>query len=741
MALTSVTERPIEPAATGTPDRVIRRVGVAVIVVSTLLFTWFATTGGRSLFGPDVFGGFFDLQGRAMFHGHLNVPAGSLGFEGFLVDGRTYTYFGVFPSILRMPVLLLTDRLDGRLTAVSMIIAHVVAMWSVLRIVERVHRIVRPGQRWSRAGAVVAGVVLVAAGLGSNLLYAASRAWVYHEAGLWGAAGVLAAFAAIFDFLLRPRLRPVVYAGVWTAVAWLSRGSVGVAPSLVLGLLGIAHLTGLRFVQALAPRPSPPDGEPADGPRHARVDRGPEPSLVRDTTRWPHQPRLAAALLAAAVVGGVAFGVVNTAKFGSPTALPFDKQVATQHAWPARKAAIAKYGGDLLSPTLVPVNVIQDLRPDLLSPSALWPLVRYRDAKPVNLFDPVFDTVEPSAGLTLTVPALLVLTVIAAVGALRRRRRVGNDGSPDGVAVLRPFLLGATLAALASLSIAFISQRYLSDAVPLLVVGGAGGAAIIDRWASIADTARRRRQVRVAVGALVAVSVFGAVTNIAVTWLFQRVEVPKDTATRVDGVRARLRAHQLLGLDLPPVVKAATAPGTSQAGKILIVGDCAAMYWGADNGKWFPMQVSNAAGHHRLRVELNGGLGSEPVPLLTIGDQSRHAVLAVAAEPGRADRVRLLVVQDGRVITRGAAFDVDDLRGEDLDVWVDPVVGGINVSKGERFTGAEQALLFQAPDVPVLSPTRLGANPFGGGVGARFPGVVREREISLGTCKDLLDAS
>ena len=59
---------------------------------------------------------FFDLQARAMFHGHLSMPNGTLGIEGFVHDGKTYTYFGLFPSIIRMPILLVTSSLDGKLT-------------------------------------------------------------------------------------------------------------------------------------------------------------------------------------------------------------------------------------------------------------------------------------------------------------------------------------------------------------------------------------------------------------------------------------------------------------------------------------------------------------------------------------------------------------------------------------------------------------------------------------------------
>ena len=52
--------------------------------------------------------------------GHLYVPAGSLGLEGFLYKGHTYTYFGLFPSMLRIPIFLFTHSLDGKLTGCSL---------------------------------------------------------------------------------------------------------------------------------------------------------------------------------------------------------------------------------------------------------------------------------------------------------------------------------------------------------------------------------------------------------------------------------------------------------------------------------------------------------------------------------------------------------------------------------------------------------------------------------------------
>ena len=51
---------------------------------------------------------FFDAQGRALLDGHLFVPAGSLGIEGFVQRGHEYMYFAPLPALLRIPVLMTT---------------------------------------------------------------------------------------------------------------------------------------------------------------------------------------------------------------------------------------------------------------------------------------------------------------------------------------------------------------------------------------------------------------------------------------------------------------------------------------------------------------------------------------------------------------------------------------------------------------------------------------------------------
>jgi len=143
-----------------------------------------------------LLGSFFDVQGRALLHGHLDVNPAQVSFEGFRLGGRTYTYFGLVPALLRLPVLLATHRLDGRLTQLSMLVALVVLLAVGAQLHWRVRREMRPAQPLGRADIAAAFLLPVALGAGAVPLYLASWPVVYHEAELWGAALSVAALAA-----------------------------------------------------------------------------------------------------------------------------------------------------------------------------------------------------------------------------------------------------------------------------------------------------------------------------------------------------------------------------------------------------------------------------------------------------------------------------------------------------------------------------------------------------------------
>lgn len=113
------------------------------------------------------------------------MPLDVLGVEAFVVEGRSYMYFGPIPALFRLPVAVLTDHLDGRLTQVSRLVAFAVLLFLIVRLYWRLRQL-RGEASLGRFETGVCGLYMVVAGIGGVHLFLASRAWVYHEAALWG---------------------------------------------------------------------------------------------------------------------------------------------------------------------------------------------------------------------------------------------------------------------------------------------------------------------------------------------------------------------------------------------------------------------------------------------------------------------------------------------------------------------------------------------------------------------------
>jgi hypothetical protein len=637
-------------------DRTMHLLGWGVIAVATVAFGWLLTLGTGDLFVSRPFSNVFDLQARSVAHGHLSLPAGSLGFEGFVVGGRTYAYFGVFPSLLRLPVFVLTDRFDGRLTAPSMLLAYVIAVRGFLGMLRGARALARPGSTWSRAGAVVALVTLAVFAVGSNLFFLGSAAWVYHEASLWGAAGVLASFAALISYLVRPRWQAVAAAGAWATIAWLSRGSVGLGPTIALGLIGLDHVFDLGVVRALAPRPpgcllpvhsdQPADTSETDQ-AGSRADR-----LPVSSHRWAW----GVALMAAGAVGVLAFASVNTAKFEAPTALPWEKQVGSQAKWSGRTRALAAYHGTLFSARVIPTTVAQSLRPDTVAPTAVFPYLRFTHAEPLHLGQPALDTVETSSGLTVTEPVLLLGTLAggAVIFGLDRRHR----GAADGLRALRPLLIGAVAGSLAPFTIAFIAQRYQVDLVPLFAVTAVAAVASADRRLATGCRPAPRRTV-FAVG--LALALLGTAATWSTTWTFQRFEVPSTRAERGDALRTQVHVADLVGRR-PTLRHGSRLPTDAPPGVVFVIGHCAGLYWSQGDGGWEPIERSATTGLHRVQVPTDRLVAGTDQLLITIGNGPSSLELSV-----HVDRHRQAVI----ALRRGASAPV---RGESFRLTGDRLV-------------------------------------------------------------------
>ena len=104
------------------PRGLPRAIAVGVTLISAVVF--YVVTTHRSLnpafeqLQPGFADHFFLAQARALVHGHLYVPRHDLPQECFVYRRRCYGYFGLTPSLLRIPFLPLLDLANRSYTAV-----------------------------------------------------------------------------------------------------------------------------------------------------------------------------------------------------------------------------------------------------------------------------------------------------------------------------------------------------------------------------------------------------------------------------------------------------------------------------------------------------------------------------------------------------------------------------------------------------------------------------------------------
>ena len=158
-----------------------------------------------------------------MFHGHLWVANGALGIEGFVHGGHQYTYFGLFPSLLRMPILLVTSSLDGKLTASLHLVAWLVTGLFVSLLIWRVRVLVRGDRRHGLGGGDAYGV---AGGHhpGRHRVHVAGRQpYVFNEDLAWSICLTVGSLFALLGVIERPSWGRVTLAGVLILAANLDR--------------------------------------------------------------------------------------------------------------------------------------------------------------------------------------------------------------------------------------------------------------------------------------------------------------------------------------------------------------------------------------------------------------------------------------------------------------------------------------------------------------------------------------
>ncbi len=574
---------------------------------------------------------FYDLQARAIFHGHLWLANGAVGIEAFVHDGRQYTYFGLFPSLIRMPILIFTSSLDGRLTVPYILAAWLLtALFSSL-LLWRIRLLIRGPGVMGRAEAAAFGVLIATILTGSVFTILASIPYVFAEDLAWSICLTVGSMFALLGVLERPSRGRVVASGLLILCANLDRLTTGWA--CVVAAVLVAAWFGLG--------------------------RGGE-----ENRRWC-VPMLAAGLIPLAI--GC---FVNYLKFGVPFGLPVVDQVWTfQNAY-RRKFLAANHNSEE-GIAFIPSDALAYLRLDGLRFTSVFPFVTLPAAPASAVSGVLFDRRYRTDSMPSSMPLLFLLSCWGMVTAFRPRPigRVGLTRIP---------LLAAGSAGAALLLWGYIAPRYLADFVPFLVLASA--VALADIWRRMEG---RNRRVRIGTFSVIAVvAVFTIVANIGVAivpneeWTPTQVLNFVETQKSISDVTGHpLNANVRRGNDLPP-----WAP----AGELYVIGDCDGLY--ISNGEnyvtipkqqytrttWMAVQRGHAfqrlfevTAHHLVPS------GSQWMPLLDVGPGTVSAKATPSRFPGRVQVSFNLVGRNG--ITYGLPTLISPGHTDYVVVVTDPV--------------------------------------------------------------------
>ncbi len=488
--------------STSSPDLrpLTRRASLLVVISSialALYYVFIVTHGTMKLVGREPGWRLYPAMWQSLVQGRFDLDPNAVAVEAFHRDGKTYTYYGIFPAFLRGLSLVFVDSDHGGVSQASCALAALVIvipfLWLGLRL--DLHRDARRG--WF-------ALFAVALALGTPAIFGLALADIYDEAVLWGAA-----WAGEFNVMLllfaaaRPgsRTRSAAFGGmcITAGMALLSRATSGLCTGVELAGVCAWLLYDRRAVHA-----------PVAG--------------------WPR-----------AFVGGLAVygsvllfqGLINERRWGNPLEFrPIQLQEAFAGTERGRRAAL--HG--LFSADRIPTSACFYFLPDTGSLKASWPFFTPsgrtcfgRDFPYADLADdwhvegtdlqasvvPYFDLIDgPRMPLTLVSPALLLFSVLG----LARTKFLTRPEWKDRAGIL--IALGAVIAGLVFLTLDTLALHYEIDFLPSLA--GLGFIGVLRSSPAPAGDSRGRRAAIVVATALVGTSVLAAHVTMLYTKMIRK---------------------------------------------------------------------------------------------------------------------------------------------------------------------------------------------------------------------------
>jgi hypothetical protein len=382
------------------------------------------TSGNRHLFPAVPLGMVFNSMADHLVHGSFEVSPSAIGFEGFVRDGGTYAYWGVFCAALRMPLLLFPGGIGTDVTAVSSLTAIMIGVWFKLRSLALVATMVPDGRDKRFLIALCTAALLL-----SGAQTAFMKLSIYQEVCFWAGALASGFVYGALRCLLEGRYPGVrlTWMAILAGLALNTRVSTGIGLYAALGLL------------------------------MARLLLMPEPggSLIR-MARALSAPLLVLAAFA------VCAGVVNYGRWGNPLVFVDFRYygIYAEAAHADNPVRLHTYGAFNIQ--RIPFGLLYYLLP-------IWVLPRGDHAYFFQDWqNRLIEVTElPPSSFLLTDPLFVILLCCLIWHLLSARRR---SIVPFGNTTL--LLAGLAAPALLMLSAIAMCYRYRIEFYPLLDLGG-----------------------------------------------------------------------------------------------------------------------------------------------------------------------------------------------------------------------------------------------------------------------------
>lgn len=470
-------------------------------LISILVWSWFVTWGDWKFFEHEDFCGFYDGYARSILHGHLDVPRSAIGVEAFTFQGNAYGYFGIGPALLRIPLVLMFPNMDGLWSRLMMLIAATISLICAYRIM----RMIRGSSAVSnRAQQVLDSLFVLSAGIGSTTVFLVGRSFTYHEALVWCGAFALLFTCTMLRYLVNGSRGSLALAGLFAFMSFHCRPTAGAG-----ALLAMTVLAAVLIWRAIN-----------------KSDTG--QSLFAFA---PVRTTVGDALIATIVVAitlSTYFGV-NYAKFRTFEATPL-RYYDFYAEFPKRLNATE---GQQIHLKNIPTGLATYFGVHGVRLKDKFPWF-YLEEEATFIGSPANDLIESFSTVPVSMPALTLLALIGASALMLGP----NDMLRRARLPAAALLLGGGI----MLATVCITERYLHDFYPALIVCGAAGIARL-------DSGKHSPMMTTAVAMLTAVSI---VLNCSFSLTHQRENLGAPPAKLAEYEQMQASINRFLGRKTPP---------------------------------------------------------------------------------------------------------------------------------------------------------------------------------------------